>query len=186
MCSGSGVVARRIRDELKCDVYAIEPGASNNSDDVREGYLASCNQLGAERVGKYTAQDAASRPEYIEQFDVVTVFKWNVPVYDARKAIHALARFIKPEGVVIVHVVERERLEKREHYEMMYLMDYLREAFEHVEEPIPRTYIKPENGRADDMICVCRTPTKEKAGTRGSKDLTGSSSSSRGSHHDYR
>lgn len=104
--SGRGVIAERIKNEFECEVYALEPSFERKTD-----YDECVKRLGSDRVEKLTLQEAlAKHPEkYLQAFDVVVVFKYNVPYLYKEEFINGLAKAVKANGVVYVTSVEPER-----------------------------------------------------------------------------
>lgn len=130
--SGSGIIARRIRDELGCDVFAIEPGLEESNGVERDPFISSCNELGQNRVEKCTLQDASKNRKYQQAFEVVTVHNYNVNLAEKQDFLAALSKVIKPDGCVLIHTVEHERIIKTRNYEVLYLLDDLKLHFAEV------------------------------------------------------
>ena len=130
--SGSGIIARRIRDELGCDVFAIEPGLEESNGVERDPFISSCNELGQNKVEKCTLQDAIKNRKYQQAFEVVTVHKYNVNLAEKQDFLAALSKVIKPDGCVLIHTVEHERIIKTRNYEVLYLLDDLKLYFTEV------------------------------------------------------
>lgn len=150
--SGSGIIARRIRDELGCDVFAIEPGLEASNGVERDPFVSSCNELGKSKVEKCTLQDAIKNTKYQQGFEVVTVHKYNVNFNEQHEFIAALSKVIKSDGCALIHVVERERIMKISNYEVLYLLDNLKLYFSEVSVQT-RSY---QNG--NDAIIRCTGP----------------------------
>jgi len=104
--AGTGFIAEKIRDTFSCDVYALEPSFERSSD-----YESCVKRLGEDHVEKLTLQEALeSNPEkYFQAFDVVTVFKYNVPGTYKDDFLNSLAKTVKPNGTVFITSVEPER-----------------------------------------------------------------------------
>ncbi len=127
--AGTGLLAKRIKNSFSCNVYALEPSLENTSD------FASCvDNLGEDHVKKLTLQDALEKypEEYFQAFDVVCVFKYNVPCAEREDFIRALVQVVKHDGTVYISSVEPERFTLKQHREMMYLTDTLRKYFDDV------------------------------------------------------
>ena len=151
--SGNGIMARRMRDELKCDVYAIEPGVEASNAGLKDPFEESKIQIGSDRVEKLTVQEAANDKKYISVFDVVTVYKWNIPLAHKHDALKSLPLLIKPSGLVIIHSVEKERcFLGNKHDAHLYLVDTLQTLFDSVQ-IMTRNY---QDG--SDGIIVCSKP----------------------------
>ena len=153
--SGSGIISKRMHNELGCDVYAIEPGIEACNSGNIDPFEESRKNLGVEKVEKLTLQEAVKREKYIQNFDVVTVYKYNVPLNHKEEFCAGLAQSVKPDGVVYVHSVEKERLFLSEEYRVMYLVDELKKHFHSV------TFTKREYGRFNDIndgMITCRIP----------------------------
>lgn len=104
--AGTGYISRKIKDTFSADVYALEPSLESASD------FDSCvEKLGADHVAGLTLQEALTRfPEkYSQAFDVVCVFKYNVPHKQKKDFIRALSQVVKPDGIVYVTSVEPSR-----------------------------------------------------------------------------
>lgn len=104
--SGTGFIAEKIKNTFGCDVYALEPSFERSSD-----YETCVKRLGKDHVEKLTLQEALeSNPEkYFQTFDVVVVFKYNVPFIQKNDFLNSLAKTVKPNGVVYITSVEPER-----------------------------------------------------------------------------
>ena len=151
--AGDGVNAERMRNIYKCEVYAIEPEAYSLAD----GIFALCrHRLGEEKVEKLTLQEAvAKKPhKYVAAFDVVTVFKYCIPLYEKESFIMALAQTIKPDGTVHITSVESQRLFKKSGPdEVFYLIDTLKKYFDD---------IQILDRAPTDGVIVCRKPIVQK------------------------
>lgn len=150
--SGSGIIARRIRDELGCDVFAIEPSLEESNGAERDPVTSSCNELGQNKVEKYTLQEAIKNTKYQQAFEVVTVHNYNVNLTEKQDFLAALSKVIKPDGCVLIHTVEHERIIKTHNYEVLYLLDDLKLYFAEVSFE-RRSY---QNG--SDAIIRCTGP----------------------------
>ncbi len=127
--AGTGLLAKRIKDSFSCEVYALEPSLENTSD------FASCvENLGEDHVRKLTLQEALEKypEEYFQAFDVVCIFKYNVPCAEREDFIRTLVQVVKHDGKVYISSVEPERFTLTQHREMMYLADTLRKYFDNV------------------------------------------------------
>ncbi|USE35840.1 methyltransferase domain-containing protein [Endozoicomonas sp. SCSIO W0465] len=147
--SGSGIIARRIRDELGCDVFAIEPGLEESNGVERDPFISSCNELGQDKVEKCTLQDAIKNTKYQQAFEIVTVHKYNVNFEEKHEFVSALSKVVKPYGHVLIHTVEHERIMENNE---LYLLDDLKLYFADVSYRT-RSY---QNGR--DAIIFCYGP----------------------------
>ena len=153
--SGSGEIAKRIRDERRCVVKAIEPGLELSNSNEKDPFVASCNLLGKENVEKLTLQDAIQNERYQNKFDVVTVHKYNVAIRDKESFIAGLKKTIKPDGIVIVHSVESERVFRTQFKKDIYLIDELKKHFNEVR-VTKRKYGVTDECR--DAIVHCQNP----------------------------
>ena len=151
--SGSGIIARRIRDEKNCNLKAIEPGIEKSNSAIEDAFDASKYQLGEETVAKLTLQDAVKHEEYRHQFDVVSVHKYNVRLTDRDAFIQASTQAIKSDGQVIIHVVERQRVVPTKGFEQLYMLPTLEEFFHEV-----NLNIRETSGEVLDAIIVCKRP----------------------------
>ena len=151
--SGSDIIARRIRDEKNCNLKAIEPGIEKSNSAIEDPFEASKHQLGEETVTKLTLQDAVKHEEYMHQFDVVSVHKYNVRLTDRDAFIQASTQAIKSDGQVIIHVVERQRVVPTKGFEQLYMLPTLEQFFQEVNLNIRKT-----NGKVLDAIIVCKHP----------------------------
>ncbi len=128
--AGTGYISRKIKDTFSADVYALEPSFERSSD------FDSCiEKLGEDHVEQLTLQEALTRfPEkYSQAFDVVCVFKYNVPYTQKEDFIRALSQVVKPDGIVYVTSVEPERFTYDRHSgEAPYLTDTFRKYFGNV------------------------------------------------------
>lgn len=100
-------MTQRLRDELGCDVYALEPGIG-----VTDGYVGCVERLGNAHAYNLTLHDAVtSHPEsFIGQFDAITVFKYDIHPNIKDKFANDLATCLKPDGVLHITSVERDKL----------------------------------------------------------------------------
>lgn len=110
-------------------------------------------QIGPDRVEKLTVQEAAKNKKFISVFDVVTVYKWNIPLAHKHEALKSLPLLIKPSGTVIIHSVEKERcfLGNKDDAPL-YLVDTLQTLFDSVQ-VMTRDYQDRRDG-----IIVCSKP----------------------------
>lgn len=124
--AGNGFLAEKIRNELKCEVYALEPALENKTD-----YQECVNRLGEEFVEKLTLQEAIElHPEkYAHAFDVITVFKYNIPFKEKEAFFQSLVKALKPNGILYITSVEQERFNLDPKHKALYLMDTIREHF---------------------------------------------------------
>lgn len=107
-------------------VTALEPGREFQFEEARIN-------LAKEKISvlELTAQQASASHQ--RQFDVVTVFKYNVPLLEKREFAKSLAKLIKTDGVVIITAVEKDLLYKRKAWENQYIVDLLQSYFQYVE-----------------------------------------------------
>ncbi|MEC8677399.1 MAG: class I SAM-dependent methyltransferase [Candidatus Margulisiibacteriota bacterium] len=153
--SGSGIIARRMREELGCNVSAIEPGTEASNSGDRDPFVASCNELGPEYVEKLTLQEAVSQEKYQGKFDAVTVHKYNVPLAGKTSFCESLAIAVDPDGVVYVPSVERERCFYDPTNPGLFLVPELEKFFDNVSVQ-QRTYGHMQG--CNDGIITCRNP----------------------------
>ena len=92
------------------------------------------------------------KEEYINKYEVVTVHKYNVPQEYQKGFIECLKDAIKPDGEVVIHSVESQRVYKTLGYEDMYLIDELRQHFASV------TLERRETRNGCDAIVKCSRP----------------------------
>jgi ubiquinone/menaquinone biosynthesis C-methylase UbiE len=143
--AGDGTNALRMRNQFSCNVYALEP-SFEGTDDFDNCQLA----LGQAKAAKLTLQEAVAQfPDfYLQKFDVVTIFKFNVPYNQLESFFAALTRVIKPGGTLYISCVERERLQRSQKLSAMYIMDHLKNHFNFV------SFIE----RSTDGEITCREP----------------------------
>ena len=128
--AGTGYISRQIKNTFSADVYALEPSFERPSD-----FHSCIEELGEDHVEQLTLQEALTRfPEkYYQAFDVVCVFKYNVPYEQKDDFIRALSQVVKPGGIVYVTSVEPERFTYDRHSdEALYLTDTFRKYFGNV------------------------------------------------------
>ena len=150
--SGSGIIAKRIRDELGCDVFAIEPSLEESNGVERDPFISSCNELGQNKVEKCTLQEAIKNTKYQQAFEVVTVHNYNVNLAEKQDFLAALSKVIKPDGCVLIHTVEHERIIKTRNYEVLYLLDDLKLYFAEV------SFERRSHQNGSDAIIRCTGP----------------------------
>jgi len=94
--AGDGYMTQRLRDELGCNAYALEPGI-----EVKDGYARCVERLGEAHAFNLTLHDAVTaHPEdFIGQFDAITVFKYNTPGDIKHEFANGLAACLKPDGI---------------------------------------------------------------------------------------
>lgn len=123
--AGDGIITKKLVDMAgQNNVIALEP------DDIRFKKLTS--YLGISNTVKKTLQEALrDEPEkYSGAFDVVTVFKYNVPLAERYEFIKALSQVIKPGGRVFITSVESARFFHTNSFDdVMYLTSYLEKYF---------------------------------------------------------
>lgn len=130
-------MTQRLRDELGCDAYALEPGI-----EVRDGYSSCVEKLGRGHAYNYTLQEATQEhpDEFIEQFDAVTVFKYNIPGKDKYEFAHALAKVLKPGGTLHITSLEQDRINIfGQANPGAFILDALSACFEHVSTKVETT-----------------------------------------------
>jgi len=150
--AGTGYISRKIKDTFSADVYALEPSFERSSD------FDSCvEKLGADHVGQLTLQEALARfPEtYFQAFDVVCVFKYNVPYAQKEDFIRALSQVVKPDGIVYVTSVEPERFTFRRHVESLYLTDMFKKYFGNV------SFVTRRSFHGNDQLMTLSAPKLE-------------------------
>jgi 2-polyprenyl-3-methyl-5-hydroxy-6-metoxy-1,4-benzoquinol methylase len=148
--AGRGIIAARMRDELGCDVYALEPSFERTT-----AYDDCVEQLGADRVDKLTLQDALKENpiKYRQAFDAVVVFKYNVHWNQKEEFIRALTQVVKPDGAVYITVVERERLEfSSSSRKDLYLVDTLTKNFSFL------SFEERQTFHGADLMAICKRP----------------------------
>lgn len=126
--AGTGFLSRKMKDTFECDVFALEPSFERDSD-----YQSCVDRLGKEKVLRMTLQEALENfsQQFFQAFDVVTVFKYNVPGKFKEEFISALSQVVKPDGIVYITSVEPERFTfSREAGEFVYLTDTINSYFE--------------------------------------------------------
>lgn len=118
--AGTGFIANQIKKCFDADVYALEPSIESPSD-----YKSCVARLGEDHVQKLTLQEALLRfpKKYFQAFDVVCVFKYNVPYLQKNDFIRALSQVVKPNGVVYVTSVEQEKFILQKGMESCHLTD---------------------------------------------------------------
>ncbi len=127
--AGTGLLAKRVKDSFSCEVYALEPSFERVSD-----FTSCVERLGEGHVKQLTLQEALKNhpEEYFQAFDVVCVFKYNVPYEQRENFIRTLSEVVKPDGKVYVTSVEPERFTVKRHYETVYLTDTFKKYFDNV------------------------------------------------------
>jgi 2-polyprenyl-3-methyl-5-hydroxy-6-metoxy-1,4-benzoquinol methylase len=125
---GNGRTTARIASELEPRLLtALEPGVD------RESPFHNAQEYPSDKgiqVWQLTAQDAAM--QFCEEFDVVTVFKYNVGVLETEAFAASLARLINKDGVAIITSVEKARCYKGLEA-VLYIIDALKRNFALVE-----------------------------------------------------
>jgi 2-polyprenyl-3-methyl-5-hydroxy-6-metoxy-1,4-benzoquinol methylase len=153
--AGSGFIAEKIKDTLGCDVYALEPSFERSID-----YDTCVKRLGEDHVEKLTLQEALQRnsEKYFQAFDIVTVFKYNVPYRYKDDFLNALAKTVKPDGVVYITSVEPERFYREPGEDALYLTEAVKKYFGEVK------IIERNSSHGSDglMTCVEPKPVLEK------------------------
>lgn len=125
--AGTGFISEKIKDTFKCEVYALEP-----SFESAIAYENCVKRLGKDHVEKLTLQEALkNNPEkYIQAFDFVLVFKYNVPYLEKEEFIHGLSKAVKPGGTIYITSVERDRFYYNPDFgDALYLTDTMRKYF---------------------------------------------------------
>ncbi|EKD74306.1 MAG: hypothetical protein ACD_45C00005G0011 [uncultured bacterium] len=153
--AGTGFIAEKIKDTLGCDVYALEPSFERSTD-----YETCVKRLGEDHIEKLTLQEALqSKPEkYFQAFDVVTVFKYNVPYMYKDDFLNSLAKTVKPGGIVYITSVEPERFYRESHGEALYLTETMQKYFGNVKITERRAF----HGSDGLMTCAEPKPVLEK------------------------
>ncbi|EKD74279.1 MAG: hypothetical protein ACD_45C00011G0001 [uncultured bacterium] len=154
--AGTGFLSQKIRDTLRCDVYALEPSFESHSSD-RSGYALCVEKLGVDHVEKLTLQDALTQhpDKYFQAFDVVTVFKYNVPYAQKESFIAALAHIVKPGGVVYITSVEKERFTFSSSWDVAFLTPAVQKYFGNV------AFVTREGNAGADQLMTCTAPRLE-------------------------
>jgi ubiquinone/menaquinone biosynthesis C-methylase UbiE len=143
--AGDGTSSVKMRDNFKCVVYALEPSFEDESD-----FKNCVKNLGCKYVSKMTLQEALIKDPsfYRGQFDYVTVFKYNVPFKQREDFIKSLSQVIKPNGVVYLTSVEKERCYLKRGDEALFLITSLKKYFGCV----------VVSDRGDDGLITCSLP----------------------------
>ncbi len=152
--SGSGVISARMRDELGCIVTGLECG-QEESNAGGCSIESSQRMLGKENVIVSTLQ-AYANSHQCRKFPVVTVFKYNVPLNQKVEFCKALTRVVERDGVVIIHVVERERAFRDPSNLHLFLIDELRLNFNDV--TITERHYGYGPTSSGDILIKCRDP----------------------------
>lgn len=132
---GTGDIALRMRQEYKVTVDVLQP---TDCEFGVQGFNACIQKLGKNCVFDLTAQKAAEDKRFDQKYDVITVFKYNVPFGEQDDFFNALRKMLKPDGMLYVTVVDAFRLTSPYGEGSKYFLPYLIEkhfpAF--LEEPI--------------------------------------------------
>ncbi len=152
--SGSGVISAQMRDKLKCIVTGLECGREKTYTG-RCSIESSQSILGKENVVVSTLQ-AYANSHQCRKFPVVTVFRYNVPTNQKVKFCEALTRVVERNGVVIIHVVERERAFRDPSNLGLFLIDELRLNFNDV--TITKRHYGYGPTSSNDILIQCRDP----------------------------
>ncbi|MCF6767195.1 class I SAM-dependent methyltransferase [Thiotrichales bacterium 19S11-10] len=159
--AGSGLISEKMRDQYKCEVYALEPCYERSS-----SYDQCVSRLGGDYVKKLTLQEAIIKnPDmYRHGFDVVTVFKYNVPLKERDDFLKALAQTVKPGGEVYITSVEPERFILTKDHEVVFLIDHLKNYFNDV------SFSRRDSEKGRDWLATCKSPKLELTGDTISED----------------
>lgn len=124
--AGDGIITKKLIAMAGVNnVWALEP-------DLRMFSKLTENIGSSEKIIQSTLQEAiASDPEsFIGQFDVVTIFKYNVPMFEREDFFKALSKVIKmPGGKIIITSVEVPRFKLTKCFEVMYLTQSIEKYF---------------------------------------------------------
>jgi cyclopropane fatty-acyl-phospholipid synthase-like methyltransferase len=129
--AGDGYMTARLRDELGCDAYALEPNI-----EVKEGYASCVKRLREDHTFNLTLQDAVDQyPEkFIGQWDAITVFKYNIPGEIKDDFAKQLATCLKPDGILFITSLEEDRVRyNSDSGEHPFIMDSLKRYFNFVQ-----------------------------------------------------
>lgn len=147
---GDGVATRLLADRLEPKyICALEPGFEHDFSAAR-----SFLEPAGIHVENTKIQHAIYRPKYAQTFDVATVFKYNAPFLEKDSFAYALSRVIRPGGVVLITVVEHDRMCFGYGYDpALYIGFHLRTYFSDVE-------LKEINhgGSWYEGLIVCKDP----------------------------
>ena len=121
--AGDGYMTQRLRDELGCDAFALEPSVG--------GYQECVKRLGKDHAFNLTLQKAVeSDPEnFVGKFDALTVFRYNIAVQSKEKFAEVLAQCLTPNGRLFITSVEEERIKFNSSAEGPYIIDSLGKYF---------------------------------------------------------
>ena len=150
--AGNGEITKKLmRMAGDGNVFAIEPGIEYNLEDLSK-------LLDREHIFPKTLQEAIKEhsEKLIQQFDVVTVFKYNIPYNQKEEFIKDLSQTIKPDGVVYITSVEYSKINLMPHHgEAPYIMDVLNGHFKNVDVEIIK---HPVQGYNQYALITCRNP----------------------------
>lgn len=119
--AGDGIITEKlIAMAGKGNVIALEP-------DGKKIEILKKQLVDDKNVCQKTLQEAVSSE--LERFDIVTIFKYNVPLFERDAFLLALSRVVKPEGKIFITSVERERFVETKGHEVLYLLPHLAKYF---------------------------------------------------------
>jgi SAM-dependent methyltransferase len=120
---GTGPLLPKIIDIYKKEnVYAIQPldaEYSHYNDTVRN--LLSDNHFIEDSLENYSTKESSIK------FDIVYIYKWNIPIKSVDDFINGLKIILNPDGIIYITSVEKERFHKNDPY--MNLIDKIKPYF---------------------------------------------------------
>ena len=109
---GTGPLLPKIIDIYKKEnVYAIQPldaEYSHYNDTVRN--LLSDNHFIEDSLENYSTKESSIK------FDIVYIYKWNIPIKSVDDFINGLKIILNPGGIIYITSVEKERFHKNDPY----------------------------------------------------------------------
>ena len=120
---GTGPLLPKIIEIYKKEnVYAIQPldaEYSHYNDTVRN--LLSDNHFIEDSLENYSTKESSIK------FDIVYIYKWNIPIKSVDDFINGLKIILNPGGIIYITSVEKERFHKNDPY--MNLIDKIKPYF---------------------------------------------------------
>uniref|UniRef100_A0A6C0IWV6 Methyltransferase domain-containing protein n=1 Tax=viral metagenome TaxID=1070528 RepID=A0A6C0IWV6_9ZZZZ len=120
---GTGPLLPKIIEIYKKEnVYAIQPlnaEYSHYNDTVRN--LLSDNHFIEDSLENYSTKESSIK------FDIVYIYKWNIPIKSVDDFINGLKIILNPGGIIYITSVEKERFHKHDPY--MNLIDKIKPYF---------------------------------------------------------
>ena len=120
---GTGPLLPKIIEIYKKEnVYAIQPldaEYSHYNDTVRN--LLSDNHFIEDSLENYSTKESSIK------FDIVYIYKWNIPIKSVDDFINGLKIILNPGGIIYITSVEKERFHKQDPY--MNLIDKIKPYF---------------------------------------------------------